>query len=60
MEYRIIGELNVHDLPPGTIVEVDESWNVEFLLATGHLEPVKSSAQKTKTIDPSESGEKNA
>ena len=60
MEYRIIGELNVHDLPPGTIVEVDESWNVEFLLATGHLEPVKFSAQKTKTIDPSESGEENA
>ena len=57
MEYRIIGELNVHDLPPGTIVEIDETWNVEFLLATGHLEPIESSAQKKKPIDPSESGE---
>ena len=57
MEYRIIGELNVHDLPPGTIVEIDETWNVEFLLATGHLEPIESSAQKKKLNDPSETGE---
>jgi len=57
MEYRIIGLTTVHNHHPGEIVVPDHSWNVEFLLATGHLEPVKSSAQKTETNDPSETGE---
>jgi hypothetical protein len=57
MEYRIIGLNTVHNRHPGDIVVPDHSWNVEFLLATGHLEPVKSSAQKTETTDPSETGE---
>ena len=57
MEYRIIGLNTVHDHHPGEIVVPDHFWNVEFLLATGHLEPIESSAQKKKPIDPSESGE---
>jgi len=56
MEYKVIGELNVYDNKPGDIVVPDDTWNVEFLVATGHLEPVKPSAQK-KQDDPSEVGE---
>lgn len=56
MEYRVTGQQTVHNHLPGETVEPDADWNVEFLLATGHLEPVKPSAQKNQD-EPSEVGE---
>jgi hypothetical protein len=39
MKYRIIGFLPVFNNDPGTIVEPEEHWDVNWLVSTGHLEP---------------------
>lgn len=53
MKFKVIGELTVHNHLPGEVVEPEPHWDVDFLVATGHLEPAESPAKKTKN-DPSE------
>jgi hypothetical protein len=48
MKFKVIGVTTVHDHHPGEVVEPEPHWDVEFLVATGHLEPAESPAKKTK------------
>lgn len=54
MKYLVTGPCAVHDNLPGAIVEPDETWDVDFLLATGHLEPAEVPATKPKKTEPVE------
>jgi hypothetical protein len=51
MKFKVIGVTTVHDHFPGEVVEPEAHWDVDFLVATGHLEPAETPAKKTKPSD---------
>lgn len=52
MKYRVIGLLPVFNNDPGSVVEPDDTWDVAWLVSTGHLEPCDEPAQKKAKSDP--------
>jgi hypothetical protein len=52
-KYVVTSTTTVHDHAPGEVVEPEAHWNVDFLLATGHLTPAEP-APKSKQSDPVE------
>lgn len=56
-KYLVTSATTVHDHAPGEVVEPEAYWNVDFLVATGHLTAVEEvPAPKTKKTDPVEEG----
>ncbi len=54
MKYKIVGSLPVHNCDPGSVVEITEEWDVDFLLSTGHIEPAEPAPTKSKSVEDEE------
>lgn len=55
MKYVVTSEVTVHGHHAGELVEPEAHWNVDFLVATGHLTPAEETpAPKSKKSDPVE------
>jgi hypothetical protein len=55
MRYIVTSGTNVFGHQPGELVEPEAEWNVDFLVATGHLTPAEETpAPKSKKSDPVE------
>jgi len=54
MKYKIVGPCAVHDNLPGEVVEATPAWDVDFLTATGHIEPAEVPASTKSKPEPVE------
>jgi len=52
MKFKIVGPCAVHDNLPGEVVEATPAWDVDFLLATGHIEPAEVPAPNKSKPEP--------
>lgn len=50
-KYKVIGPLTVHNCEPGQVVEPTADWDVDFLITTGHIEPVEPAPKTSKSTE---------
>lgn len=49
--YKVIGPVPVHNCDPGQVVEPTAEWDVDFLMATGHIEPAEPASKQSKSTE---------
>lgn len=51
MKYVITSIVPIHNNDPGAVVEPTPEWDIDFLLATGHIAPAEPAPKQSKSTE---------